>query len=543
MSSEPHDLELIEKSLKISLVYYRTHVTAPEAKAYLNERGMSSQTIWKFGVGYAPDKQRGLVDHFSYATLRNAAVVGGCLKKQSNSDRLLDFFRGRLMFPIMNHDGVLCGFGGRLVKPGPNRKLIEEYEDFLHGGVRVPQELLIEAAVWVFMQSSGSTINIESTSKQFIESRVPPAAAEAAAKHLLTLMERDELIKVSGEGLWRAVPKLPKYLNTAETPLFDKSELLYGFFQNKREIMASGEAIAVEGYIDVTALSAGGFPIGVAPMGTALTAQQLKLLRDHGVKKFWICLDGDDAGLKAMHRSMEVLLEHYDPTLDVNIIILKDGHDPDSLIRKEGPESFAEAKANAKSLADFIHDTCTRNLLCFKQGTQVSLEDRAHYLKELEPFIQKSTGVLRDKLVDMAAMFSGLDATEIYKLNKLQSHDALVNDWHPLVLMASRWMLHDESSKVRASLKNMVSHSEGLGTLTSLAISLSNRHDPVGAERQLQQYAIAHGPLEPAELKALASQWGDWLQKVTMSELITKIHENPEDTQATSAFKNMLRIG
>lgn len=543
MSSEPQELELIEKSLKVSQIYYKTHVNAPEAQAYLEQRGMSVQTIWKFGVGYAPDKLRGLVDHFSAPKVRNAALVGGCLKKQSNSERLLDFFRGRLMFPIMNHDGVLCGFGGRLIKPGPDRSLMDAYPDFVTGDISVRQERLLDAAQSLFMQPASTLITVEKTSEHLQESGLPAPTATVAAQHLLGLMERDGLIKTSGEGNWRVVPKLPKYLNTAETPLFDKSELLYGFYQNKREIMASGEAILVEGYMDVTTLSEHGFPIGTAPMGTALTVQQLKLLRDHGVKNLWLCLDGDAAGLKAMHRSMEVLLQHYDPTLNVGIILLHDGHDPDSLLRAEGPDSFAKAKANATPLDEFIHETCTRELLCFKNGTRISLEDRAHYLKELELFIQKSTGVLRERLVDRAAEFSGLSTKDIYALNNVQNVDALIDEWHPLVLLASRWMAHDQTNKVRAQLKNLVSHTHGLDALAGLAKALSSNADLSGDQRQLQQYALAHGPLEQSELRELAGKWGAWLQNVAMSELITKIQDNPDDSQSTKAFKSMLRVG
>ncbi|MEN0049186.1 MAG: DNA primase [Bacteroidota bacterium] len=129
-------------------------------------------------------------------------------------------------------------------------------------------------------------------------------------------------------------PKNPKYLNSKESLIFNKSELLYGLHQAKRAIRKEDHAILVEGYTDVMTLYDYGVQNVVASCGTAFTDQQAKLLKRF-TKRVILLRDGDEAGVKAAKRDLEILLENG---FEVKIILLSEGEDPDSFVRKYGIE-------------------------------------------------------------------------------------------------------------------------------------------------------------------------------------------------------------
>jgi DNA primase len=162
---------------------------------------------------------------------------------------------------------------------------------------------------------------------------------------------RERVIAFGGRALSADVPA--KYLNSPETELFHKSNVLYNFARARKQAYDSGQIIAAEGYMDVIALHAAGFTNAVAPLGTALTERQMLLLwRLHGEPI--LCFDGDEAGLKAAYRSIEMLLPGLEPGRSTRFAMLPEGLDPDDLLREEGPDAMADVLARALPLADMI---------------------------------------------------------------------------------------------------------------------------------------------------------------------------------------------
>jgi DNA primase len=144
-----------------------------------------------------------------------------------------------------------------------------------------------------------------------------------------------------------------KYLNSPETELFHKGHVLYNYARARRAAHDAGSLIVVEGYMDVIALSAAGFDHAVAPLGTALTADQMKLLW-RMVPEPTLCLDGDKAGLKAAYRSIETALPMIKPGHSLRYALLPDGQDPDDLIRNQGGEAMTSVLAAARPLAEML---------------------------------------------------------------------------------------------------------------------------------------------------------------------------------------------
>jgi DNA primase len=171
---------------------------------------------------------------------------------------------------------------------------------------------------------------------------------------------------------------IPKYLNSPQTALFDKSHLLYGLDTAKRAIREARQAVIVEGYMDVMQAWQGGFRNVVAQMGTALTEQQLRLLKRY-TRQFVLALDADVAGAKATLRSLQVAREtldrevevkfdapglvHHEGRLqaDIRVMTLPAGKDPDNIIQ-ESPEEWPKLVAQAKPVVDYVIGVATEGL-------------------------------------------------------------------------------------------------------------------------------------------------------------------------------------
>lgn len=144
-----------------------------------------------------------------------------------------------------------------------------------------------------------------------------------------------------------------KYLNSPETPLFHKGHNLYNAHQARSPAFERGRIIAVEGYMDVVALSEAGFEDSVAPLGTALTEDQVKLLW-RMVPEPILCFDGDSAGRKAAFRAVDTVLPHLRPGHSVRFAFLPDGLDPDDLIRQQGAAAMSQVLERARPLVDVL---------------------------------------------------------------------------------------------------------------------------------------------------------------------------------------------
>lgn len=162
---------------------------------------------------------------------------------------------------------------------------------------------------------------------------------------------RERIIAFGGRAMSSDVAA--KYLNSPETELFHKGNVLYNFARARRAMGKDGTVIAVEGYMDVIALAQAGFGNVVAPLGTALTENQMELLwRMTGEPV--LCFDGDKAGLRAAFRAADLVLPNVQPGRTARFALLPEGQDPDDLVRAAGPAAFQAVLSEARPLSDLL---------------------------------------------------------------------------------------------------------------------------------------------------------------------------------------------
>ncbi len=162
---------------------------------------------------------------------------------------------------------------------------------------------------------------------------------------------KGRVIAFGGRALEKDAPA--KYLNSPETPLFHKGSILFNAANARPLAYDAEQVIAVEGYMDVVALTEGGFGNAVAPLGTALTEDQIKLLWRMAPEPI-LCFDGDSAGQKAAFRAIDTVLPHLKPGVSIAIALLPGGLDPDDLIRQQGPDAMRDILAKARPLVDML---------------------------------------------------------------------------------------------------------------------------------------------------------------------------------------------
>jgi DNA primase len=144
-----------------------------------------------------------------------------------------------------------------------------------------------------------------------------------------------------------------KYLNSPETPLFHKGATLYNIATARQAAHDGAQIIVVEGYVDVIAMVTAGFAATVAPLGTALTEDQLALLWKMADEPV-LCFDGDKAGLRAAYRAVELAMPRLTPGKSLKFALLPEGQDPDDLVRSAGREAVAEVIGTARPLAGML---------------------------------------------------------------------------------------------------------------------------------------------------------------------------------------------
>ncbi|HUI80512.1 MAG TPA: DNA primase [Bryobacteraceae bacterium] len=234
------------------------------ARAYLAKRGVASETIEQFGLGYAERSGRALVRLFEQRGIAPALVEESGLLGKRPDGSFYDRFRHRLMFPIQNERGGIIAYGGRAL------------------------------------------------------------AAE------------DE----------------PKYLNSPETPIYKKSHVLYNLHRAKEAIRKEDRVILVEGYMDAIGVTAAGFGPVVASCGTALTSQQVQIIKRHS-QRIAVNFDPDAPGAAAAERSINLLLND---AMFVNIVELDGDLDPDEYCKERGPEAYRERLVHAKGYFYWLAD-------------------------------------------------------------------------------------------------------------------------------------------------------------------------------------------
>ena len=210
---------------------------------------------------------------------------------------------------------------------------------------------------------------------------------------------RGDIIGFGGRVLGQGEPK---YLNSPETPVFEKGRELYGLFQARQAIRAAGRVLVVEGYMDVVALAQHGVEYAVATLGTATTPVHVqKLLRQTDEVVF--AFDGDKAGRKAAWRALEVSLAALADGKQVRFLFLPEGEDPDSYIRAQGKEAFEALVAGAEPLSRYLLDE-------LQSGVDMTTpEGRAAFLKQAEGLVKQITArnlglAMRDAIARAAGL-------------------------------------------------------------------------------------------------------------------------------------------
>lgn len=193
---------------------------------------------------------------------------------------------------------------------------------------------------------------------------------------------------------------LPKYINSPESPLYHKGRLLFGLYQAREAMRHRGEGIVVEGYFDQLALVRAGFGQAVATCGTALTAEHARLLKRY-CGRLLLLFDQDSAGVKATFRAMDVLLAEGLPAA---VISLDAGEDPDSFLRKQGAEVFAQRLSQARPVLDLFMERTLAGAQGDVAATARAVEEILARLRLLPSEIERSLQLQR------LAERTGLDA-------------------------------------------------------------------------------------------------------------------------------------
>ncbi len=270
----------------------------------------------------------------------------------------------------------------------------------------------------------------------------------------------------------------PKYLNSPETPLFQKGLELYGLFEARQAIREAGYVLVTEGYMDVVALAQMGFPQAVATLGTACTPTHVqKLLRqtDHVIFSF----DGDSAGRRAARRALDACLPHANDDKVIKFLFLPKEHDPDSYIREFGADAFEQEVRDAMPLSQFfMREMIGDNDLSTAEG-------RARTQFDAKPLLQamQSSG-MRLQLVRNLAQVTQTSPSEIEAMFELSQPVARIK----------------------------------------LAPPKSKRNAPVGLERQIMRILVAHPSLAMmldenvlADAAVLASDGADMLRSLVFT--------------------------
>lgn len=289
--AEEDEHERLRTLLEEAVTFFRYHLLQTPAGKFAHDyltqkRGLTQETIEKFGLGYAPDAWDALVRYFTGKGYTSDELLQvGLVTERQSGEGVYDKFRHRVMFPIRDGMGRMVGFGGRILNP----------ED------------------------------------------------------------------------------QPKFMNSPQTVLFDKGRLLFALDQARKAIRAQDQVVIVEGYLDVIALHQGGFANVVSPMGTALTEDQLRMLKKL-TRRIVLALDPDAAGQKATLRGLEMARQAMDHSADISfdprgllrsearleadlrVTTLPEGLDPDEIVLRD-PQEWARIVEAARPIVEHVMET------------------------------------------------------------------------------------------------------------------------------------------------------------------------------------------
>ncbi len=199
----------------------------------------------------------------------------------------------------------------------------------------------------------------------------------------------------------------PKYLNSPESPLFQKRRELYGLYQARKNVRNLQQILVVEGYMDVVALAQYGIQYSVATLGTATTSDHLNQLF-RTVSQVIFCFDGDRAGRDAALKAMDIAMPLMRDGREIRFMFLPDGEDPDSMVRKEGAEAFEQRIQRATPLSQFFFDHLR------EQADPSSIDGRSRLVALARPKLSKlPAGMFREMMFQQLSNLAEMDQDSI----------------------------------------------------------------------------------------------------------------------------------
>jgi DNA primase len=300
-----------------------------------------------------------------------------------------------------------------------------------------------------------------------------------------------EVIAFSGR-LLESDPQAAKYVNSPETPLFQKGRVLFGLHKTKRALIDANSAIVCEGQLDLIALFEAGIKNVVAPQGTAFTEQQARILKRF-VDEVVLCFDADRAGQKAAEHSLDALLQN---DLVVRVVAMPAGEDPDSLVRKEGKEEFEKRVALAHDFFDYWIEHELAGVDLSSLGAKMQLAR-----KLAETLSNVRDPLMRGQVLNKMSARLGVPASDFEKLVPRQTPQR-------------------SSGRAAAPREPAVAPRHDIAMLCLLALRDEN----------------ARGFL-------LGQNWREVLEKISGTELLVRILEadvRPDDSASLNSFMSKL---
>jgi len=286
----------------------------------------------------------------------------------------------------------------------------------------------------------------------------------------------------------------PKYLNSPETPLFQKGYELYGLFEARAAIREAGYALVTEGYMDVVALAQMGFPQSVATLGTACTPTHVqKLLRQTDQVIF--SFDGDSAGRRAARRALDACMPLVNDTKTIKFLFLPTEHDPDSFVREYGADAFSQAIADAMPLSQFLINLVSQDHdLSTPEGRARTQFEAKAALQSMEP------SSLRLQIVRSLAQLTHTTPMEIETMFELRQPAARVRAAPAKVRRSAPMGLE------RQMMRLILAHPPLSELMDEAALAAAQSLAPDGAEMLKQLVSAAHSLGQQAQFASLAQQ-------------------------------------
>jgi DNA primase (bacterial type) len=298
-----------------------------------------------------------------------------------------------------------------------------------------------------------------------------------------------EVIAFSGR-LLKEEEGAAKYLNSPETPLFRKGNVLFGLHKSKRALIEANCAIVCEGQLDLISLFEAGITNVIAPQGTAFTENQARILKRF-VDEVVLCFDSDAAGAKAAERSLDALMEN---DFIVRVVELPPGQDPDSLVRREGKEQFEKRMAQARDFFDYRIDHEIAGVDLSSMGAKIQA---ARNLAETVSRVHNA--VLRGEVVNKASARLGVAPADFE------------------TLLAK----HSRTSRL------------------SVSSNLSGTHAIPSPPHDVAMLCLLALRDDAARNFLLAQKWREILEQVPHADILIRVLESelqPDDTASLNAF-------